>query len=196
LSTKIFWITSFFLGASTTTFVGAGLPDRFLPVLRTLWPSYSGDRYSLDSCDVCCLISLVIPLVWGSVNERVDCISISILSLALALGRLVVDVFDEIAGTFPCRLLCFVVVFGSPDLVRGVSEPDFFPVVDETVECGDCSPVILEVVVGLLSSCARYRNLIFFGRPICRALGHCCCVTCYLRCGAWSTCAWSRRFGY
>jgi hypothetical protein len=61
--------------------------------------------------DVCCLISLVIPLVCGSVNELVDCLIPSIMSLALTLGRLVVDVLDKIAGIFPCRMFCFVAVF-------------------------------------------------------------------------------------
>jgi hypothetical protein len=41
--------------------------------------------------------------------------------------------------------------FGSPDLVRGVSEPDFFPLSTNLSSCGDCSisPIIFVVVVGL-----------------------------------------------
>jgi hypothetical protein len=76
-----------------------------------MWPPYFGGEYSLGRCDVCCMISLVIPLVCDNVNERVECMMISIMSLALTLGRLVVDVLYKIDGIFPCRLLFFVVVF-------------------------------------------------------------------------------------
>jgi hypothetical protein len=51
---------------------------------------------------------------YGSVNERVDCIVLSVLSRALPLCRRDVDVLDKIARTLPCRLLFFVMVFGSP----------------------------------------------------------------------------------
>ena len=114
--------------------VGAGLKDRFRTVIRTLWPPYSGGEYSLGCCDVCCLISLVIPLVCGSVNERVDCIISSILSLALPLGRLAVDVLDKIAGIFSV----------SPVVLRGgvldrltsfaACRNLIFPAVDESIE--------------------------------------------------------------
>jgi hypothetical protein len=108
LSTRSYWITG--LSALRLHFV-CWLKDRFRNVIRKLWPPYFGGEYSLGFCDVCCLISVVIPLVCGSVNERVDCIISSILSLALPLIRLVVNVLDKIVGIFPCRMWCFVVVF-------------------------------------------------------------------------------------
>jgi hypothetical protein len=88
----------------------------------------------MGRCDVCCLMSLVIPLVCGSVNERVVRIIISIMSLALPLDRLDVDVLDKIAGIFSV----------SPVVLRGgvlgrltsfaACRNLNFPVVDEPIE--------------------------------------------------------------
>jgi hypothetical protein len=87
------------------------LKDRFRIVIRKMWPPYFGGEYSSGRCDVCYIISLVIPSVCGSMNERVDYIILSILAQPLSLGRLDVDVLDNIVGTVPFRLLFLVVVF-------------------------------------------------------------------------------------
>jgi hypothetical protein len=116
-----------------------------------MWPPYFGGDYNLGCYDVGCVISLVIPLVCGSVNERVDCIISSILSLALPLGRLVADVLDKFAEIFSV----------SPVVLRGgvldrltsfaACQNLIFPLSTNLSSCGDfsISPVIFVVVVGV-----------------------------------------------